>query len=134
MRLLVSVLCAGCLPSRTVDLPLEAGEIAVAVVVDPDRPALPLLITSGSPLPLSFGEGTQLFLWPLRPSDFVHADGSPVLQAELTSLAVRPPGGDPSPEHGSCGRCLAQWSTPPQPVFAGDSCSIPAFAAERAIM
>src|SRR5688572_22896938 len=134
MRLLVSVLCAGCLPSRTVDLPLEAGEIAVAVVVEPGRPSLPFLLTAGSSLPLSLGEETQLFLWPLRAGDFVRADGSPLLQAELTTLAVRPPGSEPSSLSGSCGRCLAPWSTPPQPIFAGDSCTIPTFAADRAMV
>src|SRR5688572_29426541 len=124
---LLALLACGCLPSLDVPIPLEADEIGVVAVRENDKTKA-LLFTGDTTVALSFGAETQVFVLKLRPEDFVRSDGSAVDPAELAQVKARFATEITDPSLGSCGRCLAPWSTSPQPVFAGDSCSVPPFA------
>lgn len=135
--LLLGVL--GCLERSTLELPLAADERAIVAVtekVDGElRVTGAVVVSPEKPAPLSLGRADPVgFVWTVSPSDFVHADGRPVTLEELDDLSVGASPEERRPGYGGCGRCLSPWSTAPQPVHAGDSCSVPSFSSAAVIV
>ena len=68
------------------------------------------------------GEGEVSYTWALGPDDFFSGSGAPI---DVGTLEV---GLVDSEEagFGLCGRCLVPGAAPPQVIFEGDRCPIPA--------
>jgi hypothetical protein len=94
------------------------------VAVYPDLPSLTAIPPSDA-----------TYAWVIAGKDIIQADGEPLEDAQLLGLklisAPNAPGAPaalPAAMPGSCGRCLAPTSVPPQTIYPGDDCPIPSFA------
>lgn len=109
-----------------VELNVEQGpeQIVVAVATVDGRATVTLVpYAPGAPLRVDSDPDRPIYTWVIDPADYVRADGTPIVAADLAQLKVRTDG----PGTDGCGRCLTPSSRAPQIVSAGERCHLPAW-------
>lgn len=108
----------------------EPGDLVVAAVIGEDGRAVRMIdLDRELHAQIEIQEGERAVAWTIRGQDLVAPDGLPLGPERVSQARARLRDAPTEPEVGQCGRCLGRIATPPQIVYAGDSCPIPIFAA-----
>lgn len=132
MRLaFVSVLLAAtvaCSDDRlTLPLAAQAGDLTAIAYWKDGRPQIALrAFEAGQPFEVDADRDRPVYTYLLEPAMFVEPDGAPLTPQRLADVQLRR-NQDPR-RADECGRCLASTAEAPQPIFAGDACTVPRFA------